>query len=285
MAIIRQKRKDRFLVVDNKIIEDKRLSFKARGLLIYMLSKPDDWKFWTSELVKRSAKDGISSIRTALKELETAGYLTRKRERSSKGTFTSQDWILTDKPTFQPQVEKPHVDKPQVEKPHVDNHTLPNTDFKPNTDIPNTNKSLVDAQHSIHDVFTLWQSNWGFPNGIAQQDLTEWVNEFGGDLVYYVIETALRRNVKSSGADSYLRVTLSAYKKQGINTVKKAVQEAEQHQQQMSREYQQKSGSRKRQSINEGLPEWFKKQQEQEEQPNKQHYERIDDSGDPMPHD
>lgn len=146
-----------------------------------------------------------------------------------------------------------------------------------------TNKSLVDAQHSIHDVFTLWQNNWGFPNGIAQQDLTEWVNEFGGDLVYYVIETALRRNVKSSGADSYLRVTLSAYKKQGINTVEKAVQEAEQHQQQMSREYQQKSGSRKRQPINEGLPEWFKKQQE--EQPNKQHYERIDDSGDPMPHD
>ena len=159
MAIIRQKRKDRFLVVDNKIIEDKRLSFKARGLLIYMLSKPDDWKFWTSELVKRSAKDGISSIRTALKELEGAGYLTRKRERSSKGTFTSQDWILTDKPAFQPQVEKPHVDNPQVEKPHVDNRTLPNTDFKPNTDIPNTNKSLVDAQHSIHDVFTLWQSN------------------------------------------------------------------------------------------------------------------------------
>ena len=51
----------------------------------------------------------------------------------------------------------------------------------------------------------------------------------------------------------------------------------------MSREYLQKSGSRKRQPINEPMPEWFKKQQE--EQPNKQHYERIDDSGDPMPHD
>lgn len=163
-----------------------------------------------------------------------------------------------------------------------ENITSINTTSKNTT---STNKSLVDAQHSTQDVFTLWQSNWGFPNGIAQQDLTEWVNEFGGDLVYYVIETALRRNVRSSGADSYLRVTLSAYKKQGINTVKKAVQEAEQHQQQMSREYQQKSGSRKRQPINEGLPEWFKKQQEQEEQSNKRHYERIDDSGDPMPHD
>ena len=243
MAIIRQKRKDRFLVVDNKIIEDKRLSFKARGLLIYMLSKPDDWKFWTSELVKRSAKDGISSIRTALKELETAGYLTRKRERSSKGTFTSQDWILTDKPTFQPQVEKPHVDKPQVEKPHVDNHTLPNTDFKPNTDIPNTNKLLADAQHSIHDVFTLWQSNWGFPNGIAQQDLTEWSKEFGNDLVYYCVEFALRHNVTARGADPYLNRKLSDYRKQGIKTVQAAIESDQRHEQQMSREYQQKNNS------------------------------------------
>ena len=283
MAIIRQKRKDRFLVVDNKIIEDKRLSFKARGLLIYMLSKPDDWKFWTSELVKRSAKDGISSIRTALKELETAGYLTRKRERSSKGTFTSQDWILTDKPTFQPQVEKPHVDKPQVEKPHVDNHTLPNTDFKPNTDIPNTNKLLADAQHSFQEITTLWQNNWGFPNGIAQQDLTEWSKEFGNDLVYYCVEFALRHNVTARGADPYLNRKLSDYRKQGIKTVQAAIESDQRHEQQMSREYQQKSGSRKRQPINEGLPEWFKKQQE--EQSNKQHYERIDDSGDPMPHD
>ena len=275
MAIIRQKRKDRFLVVDNKIIEDKRLSFKARGLLIYMLSKPDDWKFWTSELVKRSAKDGISSIRTALKELEAAGYLTRKRERSSKGTFTSQDWILTDKPAFQP----------QVEKPHVDNRTLPNTDFKPNTDIPNTNKLLADAQHSFQEITTLWQNNWGFPNGIAQQDLTEWSKEFGNDLVYYCVEFALRHNVTARGADPYLNRKLSDYRKQGIKTVQAAIESDQRHEQQMSREYQQKSGSRKRQPINEDLPEWFKKQQEQEEQSNKQHYEKIDDSGDPMPHD
>ena len=125
MAIIRQKRKKRFSIVDNNVIEDKRLSFKARGLLIYMLSKPDDWKFFTDELVKRSDKDGLSSIRSALQEIEKAGYLTRKRERSSKGTFTSQDWILTDISTLSPQVEKPHVDKPQVEKLHVDNRTLP----------------------------------------------------------------------------------------------------------------------------------------------------------------
>ena len=281
MAIIRQKRKERFSIIDNRVIEDKRLSWGARGLLEYMLSKPDDWKFYMSELISHSDKDGRDKTYGYMDELKKYGYVTRKQKRNSNGKFGNQDLIVNDSPL----TGFPYTAKPDTDSPDTVNPALLNTDFKPNTDIPNTNKSLVDAQHSIHDVFTLWQSNWGFPNGIAQQDLTEWVNEFGGDLVYYVIETALRRNVKSSGADSYLRITLSAYKKQGINTVEKAVQEAEQHQRQMSREYQQKSGSRKRQPINEGLPEWFKKQQEQEEQPNKQHYERIDDSGDPMPHD
>ena len=161
-------------------------------------------------------------------------------------------------------------------------------DFAENiTSINNTskNKVLSDAQHSTQDVFTLWQDNWGWPNGIATQDLTEWINEFGADLVHHAITFALRRNITSKGADRYLAKTFERYDQQSIRTVEQAKQSEQQHQQQMSREYQQKSGSRKRQPINEGLPEWFKKQQEQEEQSNKQHYERIDDSGDPMPHD
>lgn len=148
-----------------------------------------------------------------------------------------------------------------------------------------TNKLLADAQHSFQEITTLWQNNWGFPNGIAQQDLTEWSKEFGNDLVYYCVEFALRHNVTARGADPYLNRKLSDYRKQGIKTVQAAIESDQRHEQQMSREYQQKSGSRKRQPINEGLPEWFKKQQEQEKQSNKQHYERIDDSGDPMPHD
>ncbi|MFQ6761006.1 helix-turn-helix domain-containing protein [Limosilactobacillus reuteri] len=158
--------------------------------------------------------------------------------------------------------------------------------FKENITSINTtskNKVLSDAQHSTQDVFTLWQDNWGWPNGIATQDLTEWINEFGADLVHHAITFALRRNITSKGADRYLAKTFERYDQQSIRTVEQAKRSEQQHQQQMSREYQQKSGSRKRQPINEGLPEWFKKQQE--EQPNKQHYERIDDSGDPMPHD
>lgn len=167
-----------------------------------------------------------------------------------------------------------------IQKNPKENITSINTTSKNTT---SKNKVLSDAQHSTQDVFTLWQDNWGWPNGIATQDLTEWINEFGADLVHHAITFALRRNITSKGADRYLAKTFERYDQQSIRTVEQAKQSEQQHQQQMSREYQQKSGSRKRQPINEGLPEWFKKQQE--EQPNKQHYERIDDSGDPMPHD
>ncbi|WP_225358178.1 helix-turn-helix domain-containing protein, partial [Limosilactobacillus reuteri] len=116
------------------------------------------------------------------------------------------------------------------------------------------NKVLSDAQHSTQDVFTLWQDNWGWPNGIATQDLTEWINEFGADLVHHAITFALRRNITSKGADRYLAKTFERYDQQSIRTVEQAKQSEQQHQQQTSREYQQKSGSRKRQPINEGLP-------------------------------
>lgn len=279
MAIIRQKRKERFSIIDNRVIEDKRLSWGARGLLEYMLSKPDDWKFYMSELISHSDKDGRDKTYGYMDELKKYGYVTRKQKRNNNGKFGNQDLIVNDSPL----TGFPYTAKPDTDSPDTVNPTLLNTDFKPNTDIPNTNKLLADAQHSFQEITTLWQNNWGFPNGIAQQDLTEWSKEFGNDLVYYCVEFALRHNVTARGADPYLNRKLSDYRKQGIKTVQAAIESDQRHEQQMSREYQQKSGSRKRQPINEGLPEWFKKQQE--EQSNKQHYERIDDSGDPMPHD
>lgn len=279
MAIIRQKRKERFSIIDNRVIEDKRLSWGARGLLEYMLSKPDDWKFYMSELISHSDKDGRDKTYGYMDELKKYGYVTRKQKRNSNGKFGDQDLIVNDSPL----TGFPYTAKPDTDSPDTVNPALLNTDFKPNTDLNNTNKLLADAQHSFQKITTLWQNNWGFPNGIAQQDLTEWSKEFGNDLVYYCVEFALRHNVTARGADPYLNRKLSDYRKQGIKTVQAAIESDQRHEQQMSREYQQKSGSRKRQPINEGLPEWFKKQQE--EQPNKQHYERIDDSGDPMPHD
>ena len=287
MARVKKIKIKGFTIIDNDIINDPRMHLKALGLFAYMWSKPDDWQFYISEIATHF-KDGESAVSSAMKELMELGYLKRTQNRKD-GKFSTYDYVLQEipKPENHSSVPKgylPKPEKPKSEKPIPENQGLLITDST-NTDLNNTNKLLADAQHSFQEITTLWQNNWGFPNGIAQQDLTEWSKEFGNDLVYYCVEFALRHNVTARGADPYLNRKLSDYRKQGIKTVQAAIESDQRHEQQMSREYQQKSGSRKRQPINEGLPEWFKKQQEQEKQSNKQHYERIDDSGDPMPHD
>ena len=287
MARVKKIKIKGFTIIDNDIINDPRMHLKALGLFAYMWSKPDDWQFYISEIATHF-KDGESAVSSAMKELMELGYLKRTQNRKD-GKFSTYDYVLQEIPKPEnhssvPKGDLPKPEKPKSEKPIPENQGLLITD-NTNTDLNNTNKLLADAQHSFQEITTLWQNNWGFPNGIAQQDLTEWSKEFGNDLIYYCVEFALRHNVTARGADPYLNRKLSDYRKQGIKTVQAAIESDQRHEQQMSREYQQKSGSRKRQPINEGLPEWFKKQQEQEEQPNKQHYERIDDSGDPMPHD
>ena len=285
MARVKKIKIKGFTIIDNDIINDPRMHLKALGLFAYMWSKPDDWQFYISEIATHF-KDGESAVSSAMKELMELGYLKRTQNRKD-GKFSTYDYVLQEIPKPEnhssvPKGDLPKPEKPKSEKPIPENQGLLITD-NTNTDLNNTNKLLADAQHSFQEITTLWQNNWGFPNGIAQQDLTEWSKEFGNDLVYYCVEFALRHNVTARGADPYLNRKLSDYRKQGIKTVQAAIESDQRHEQQMSREYQQKSGSRKRQPINEGLPEWFKKQQE--EQPNKQHYERIDDSGDPMPND
>jgi hypothetical protein len=73
-----------FTVLHNKTIRDARLSYKARGILIDLLSLPDNWRTSAEDLARRGP-DGLHAIRAGLKELETFGYLRRTRHRDDLG--------------------------------------------------------------------------------------------------------------------------------------------------------------------------------------------------------
>lgn len=78
-----------FTQVRNDVARDHRLSYKARGLLVTMLSYPDYWRFRTEDLVKGSP-DGRHAVSSGLKELEEVGYLKRRKTRLPDGTFSSR---------------------------------------------------------------------------------------------------------------------------------------------------------------------------------------------------
>lgn len=118
MAILRNPNKEKFTVVDNFSLRDGNLSLKARGLLVTMMSLPDNWKFSESGLCSILPKDGQSSIRSGLKELEAGGYLTRTRKRDSGGRVSEVVWTIRD---------KPHVGNQSVVNPNLEDSTQLNT--------------------------------------------------------------------------------------------------------------------------------------------------------------
>lgn len=74
-----------YAMVSKECLDDSRLSWKARGLLAYLLGKPDTWEV-ISEHLKKQASDGARSLRSGLFELQFFGYLEKFIEKD-KGKF------------------------------------------------------------------------------------------------------------------------------------------------------------------------------------------------------
>jgi hypothetical protein len=120
-----------FYVLDKAISEDSRLGWVARGMLIFLLGKPDNWTVSAAALVNETAKafrsTGRDGVYASLRELKDAGYLRALGERSNGGTFSSADYLV---------VESPHTDFPDVvDRPDTENPNavLPE---QPLTDLP-----------------------------------------------------------------------------------------------------------------------------------------------------
>lgn len=87
-----------YVVLQNSVLTDSRLSWKARGLLGYLLTKPNDWRVIVAHLVTQSEEDGRASVTTAIAELEKFGYLKRTGLRTDRGKFNGYDYDLFEVP-------------------------------------------------------------------------------------------------------------------------------------------------------------------------------------------
>ena len=142
MAVYRVVKEKNYTVVDNGFIDDPNLSWKAKGILLYFLRLPSDWKINLNE-IERHATDGIKSLRTGIKELTDAGYTKRQPVRDENGVIKEWETIIFEKKQAETVENNPltpllQVDKLQVDKLQVDKGTLLNTNstkylYKPNT--------------------------------------------------------------------------------------------------------------------------------------------------------
>lgn len=95
--VIRVIKNCNYTTLSNFHFKDKRLSWKAKGLLSTMLSLPEDWNY-TIEGLASLSDDGIKATNSGLGELEQCGYLTRKQLRDDKGHFVMMEYTIYEQP-------------------------------------------------------------------------------------------------------------------------------------------------------------------------------------------
>lgn len=142
MSTIRIADRRRFTTIISDALEDDRLSFRARGVLAWLLSKPDGWKI-NADNIAQEGTEGRDAILTALKELETTGYLRRERVQMASGVWHSRSMLY----------ESPNPEKPTSAEPTSVNQGSNDLLLKANTE---------SKRHDDDGFAAFWN---GYPSG------------------------------------------------------------------------------------------------------------------------
>lgn len=114
-----------YTIISNAIMRNRKLSLKAIGLLVSLLSRNEKtWNFSLKGESELHDKDGIDSIRSAVKELEQEGYITREQRRDKSGKITGTIWHITDHPTPREQKTKTTTEPQQITLDEVSADTI-----------------------------------------------------------------------------------------------------------------------------------------------------------------
>ena len=141
-----------YTVIGNAAAQDSQISWKAKGLLIYLLSLPKDWNIRISELAAH-ATDGYDSTKRAMDELLAAGYIQRgQRIRKPDGKLGDYVYLVTGVRDEIPNMEKPNVDFPSQGKPSQENRQLQNKQRTKET------KNKINTEYITH--FESWWNDW-----------------------------------------------------------------------------------------------------------------------------
>ena len=145
MPVFRVEKTSSYTVMSNHHLRNPDLTLKAKGLLSLMLSLPENWDY-TLKGLSCICRENVDAIRTAVWELEKAGYITRRQGRDEKGKMTAIEYTIYEfpqppKPKI-PVSENPISDNPTTEIPVSENPTQLNKDRSTkdllNTDVSST---------------------------------------------------------------------------------------------------------------------------------------------------
>jgi hypothetical protein len=105
MPIIKiKKRTHPYTMIDSRALNDRRLSWKAKGIMAYLLSKPTDWQVRFTDVVAH-APDGPTSVRSGLNELRRYGYATLTAKVDINRKLAGSVWTIYEWPDASPEMQ------------------------------------------------------------------------------------------------------------------------------------------------------------------------------------
>lgn len=138
-TIFRKRVKSGFTIVPNEVVRDDRLSAKARGIFILILSQPDDW-IVNLEWIKGQVKEGRDAIAKVMKELMACGYCRKINVRDERCNLVRTVWQFKDfRDAGFPSSGKPEAGKTDTTNTMVTNTMVtkePLGAFQPERDFP-----------------------------------------------------------------------------------------------------------------------------------------------------
>lgn len=181
--------KDRnFTVIDNRYLRRNDLSWKAKGILTYILSLPDDWVININEIQTHST-DGKASFRSGWNELKDKGYVERYAVRSKDNKKISYWETIVrenvDLPVSNLLTDYQEVDNQEVDNQEVENRKLQSTYITNNLDKQNTNSNnsqqsqkryADDSQYMKAATYLFEKVKERLPNK-KEPDFQNWADE------------------------------------------------------------------------------------------------------------
>ncbi|MGE7916414.1 DnaD domain protein [Lysinibacillus xylanilyticus] len=282
MVIFRVQKTENYVVLDKGFLNDSRLSWRAKGLLAYMLSLPNDWLFSISDLAIRS-KCGRDTTANIIRELTNAGYIHKEQGRTNLGKFGKMDLLVFEKPqaapftenqvTENPLMENPLTESPLTESPltenpsllinkSLNNNLLNNNLLNNNLLNKNNNedRSHLSAENlsKIQTAFQFYEQNgFGALAAHVAYKIGHWIDDLSEELVIHAMELAVENNILRW---SYVDKILHDWTYKKLRTI----EEVEAHRlrydaQKKQRHHSIRSNQQGRQEI---VPEWFHQRHE-----------------------
>jgi hypothetical protein len=167
--------KNRYATIPNDLVNSTEISLKAKGLFAYIQSKPDGWEF-SAERISNQLKEGLPTINSALKELESNGYLKRERYQNEYG-----HWMINYLLCEIPVAENLTLGNPLQENPDTGKPSNNTKQYLTNKESNKTKEVKVDfldliTPHldKLEDEFENFKSYWTEPDKKGKQ---RWENE------------------------------------------------------------------------------------------------------------